>query len=101
MATYSEGPGNQNPNQVLELYKKIVEYLNHKVICGDTTGLLQWTTPPLRAGIIIQLVAIGLMRPQVAQSQLFFGSNKITMLICAISHVMVPICYMMHIDIAM
>ena len=72
MATYSEGPGNQNPNQVLELYRKIVEYLNRKVICGDTTGLLQWTTPPLRAGIIIQLVATGLMRPQVAQSQLFF-----------------------------
>ena len=68
MATYSEGLGNQNPNQVLELYRKIVEYLNRKVICGDTTGLLQWTTPPLRAGIIIQLVATGLMRPQVAQS---------------------------------
>ena len=72
MATYSEGPGNQNPNQVLEIYRKIVEYLNRKVICGDTTGLLQWTTPPLRAGIIIQFVATGLMRPQVAQSQLFF-----------------------------
>ena len=91
MATYSEGLGNQNPSQVLELYRKIVEFLNRKVICGNTTGFLQWTTPPLHAGIIIQLVAIGLMRPQVAQSQLFFGSNKITMLICAISHVKVPI----------
>ncbi|XP_050258055.1 senescence-associated carboxylesterase 101-like [Quercus robur] len=55
MATYSKGLGNQNPNQVLELYIKIVEFLNHKVICGDATGLLQWTTPPLCAGIIIQL----------------------------------------------
>ncbi|XP_065636242.1 senescence-associated carboxylesterase 101-like isoform X1 [Quercus suber] len=73
MATYSEGPGNQNSNQVLELYKKIVEFLNRKVICGDTTGLLQWTTPPLRAGIIIQLVAIGLMRPQSLQPQ---GQNN-------------------------
>ena len=44
MATYLEDSGNQNPNQVLELYRKIVEYLNRKVICGDTTRLLQWTT---------------------------------------------------------
>ncbi|KAK9997526.1 hypothetical protein SO802_022212 [Lithocarpus litseifolius] len=64
-ATYSEGPRNQNPNQVLELYGEIVEYLSRKVICRDTTRLLQWTTPPQRAGTIIQLEAIGLMRPQL------------------------------------
>ena len=76
MATYVEGPENQNPNQVLELYEKIVEYLNRKVICRDTTTLLQWTTPPQCADIInIQLVAIGLMRPQVAQSQLLIKYN--------------------------
>ena len=100
MATYLEDSGNQNPNQVLELYRKIVEYLNRKVICGDTTGLLQWTTPPLRACIIIQLVAInGLKQPQVAQSQLdFFRSNIITMLICDICHAMVHIWYMIHLN---
>ena len=76
MATYSEGLGNQNPSHVLELYRKIVEFLNRKVICGDTIGLLQWTTPPLHAGIIIQLVAIGLMRPQVNHN-FFFDQIKL------------------------
>ncbi|KAM4124986.1 hypothetical protein ACB094_01G274200 [Castanea mollissima] len=37
-ATYSEAPGNQNPNQVLELYREIVEYLNRKPQ-GQNNGL--------------------------------------------------------------
>nr|POE78286.1 senescence-associated carboxylesterase 101 [Quercus suber] len=74
MATYSEGPENQNPNQVLELYEKIVEYLSRKVICMDATRLLQWTTPQ-RADIInIQLAVIGLMGPP--QSLQLQGQNN-------------------------
>ncbi|KAK9997525.1 hypothetical protein SO802_022211 [Lithocarpus litseifolius] len=38
MATYSECPGNQNPNQILELYRKIVEYLNHKETEKPSSG---------------------------------------------------------------
>ncbi|XP_059455243.1 senescence-associated carboxylesterase 101-like [Corylus avellana] len=69
------GPGNQYPNQVnLEFfeYKNIVEQLHGNVMCKDSTTKLhdEWIAQPLQAGIITQLEAIGLGRPQVlAQSQ--------------------------------
>jgi hypothetical protein len=71
-ATYLEGPKNQNPNQVLELYEEIVKHLKLTKICKDTTQLIRWDTKSLQASIITQLEAIGLVRPQVVQLQLFF-----------------------------
>jgi hypothetical protein len=63
------GPGNEYPNQVLELfdYKNIVEQLNGNVICKDSTKVDERIAQPLQAGIITQLEAIGLGRPQVQQ----------------------------------
>ena len=37
----------------------------------DTTESFDWTTPPLRASIITQLAAIGLVPQQVTQLQFF------------------------------
>jgi hypothetical protein len=66
MATYSEGP-------VFD-YKNIVQQLKGNVICKDSTKVDEWIAQPLQAGIITQLAAVGLGRPQVAQSQISFGS---------------------------
>ena len=73
-AIYLESPENQNPNQVLELYEKIVKCLKLKEICKDTTKLVRGdtVTESLQANIITQLEAIGLVRPQVVQSFFFF-----------------------------
>jgi hypothetical protein len=76
-ATYLEGPKNQNPNQVLELYEEIVKHLKLTKICKDTTQLIRWDTKSLQASIITQLEAIGLVRPQVVQLQLFFFFFKL------------------------
>ena len=68
MVTSSGSPENQDPNKVFESYGTFVEHLNRKVLCKDTTdheSLTDWTTPTLRASIITQLVAIGLVRSQV------------------------------------
>ena len=43
-ATYSEGPKNPNPNQVLEFYEALVQHLNNKVICKDSTQLFKRNT---------------------------------------------------------
>ncbi|KAE8037094.1 hypothetical protein FH972_009717 [Carpinus fangiana] len=63
------GPRNEYHNQVLELfdYKNIVEQLNGNVICKDSTKVDERIAQPLQAGIITQLEAIGLGRPQVQQ----------------------------------
>ena len=41
LATYSEGPGNQNPNQLLDFYEAHVQHLNRNkviiLICKDAT----------------------------------------------------------------
>ncbi|KAK7842126.1 senescence-associated carboxylesterase 101 [Quercus suber] len=45
--------------------------ISTKVLCKDTTdheSLIDWTTPTLRAGIITQLAAIGLVRSQQLQN---------------------------------
>nr|XP_023873201.1 senescence-associated carboxylesterase 101-like [Quercus suber]POE84898.1 senescence-associated carboxylesterase 101 [Quercus suber] len=63
-ATYSRNPENQDPNLVFESYGAFAKDLNRKVIFMDTTESFDWTTPPLRAGIITQLVAIGLVPQQ-------------------------------------
>ena len=68
MVAYSGSLENQDPNKVFESYGTFVEHLNRKVLCKDTTdheSLTDWTTPTLRASIITQLVAIGLVRSQV------------------------------------
>ena len=65
---------NQDPNKVFESYGTFVKDLNRKVICKDTIdheSLIDWTTTPLRAGIITQLAAIELVQSQVTQLQLF------------------------------
>nr|XP_023895081.1 senescence-associated carboxylesterase 101-like isoform X1 [Quercus suber] len=70
MVAYSGSPENQDPNKVFESYGTFVEHLNCKVLCKDTTdheSLIDWTTPTLRAGIITQLAAIGLVRSQLLQ----------------------------------
>ncbi|XP_050271362.1 senescence-associated carboxylesterase 101-like [Quercus robur] len=62
---------NQDPNKVFESYGTFVKDLNRKVICKDTTddeSLIDWTTTPLRAGIITQLVTIGLVQSQQQQN---------------------------------
>ncbi|KAK4603820.1 hypothetical protein RGQ29_012366 [Quercus rubra] len=64
MATYSGNPENQDPNLVFESYRTFVKDLNHKVIFMGTTESFDWTTSPLRAGIITQLAAIGLVPQQ-------------------------------------
>ncbi|KAL0014240.1 hypothetical protein SO802_001309 [Lithocarpus litseifolius] len=64
MATYSGTPENQDPNLVFESYGTFVKDLNRKVIFMDTTESFDCTTPPLRAGIITQLAAIGLVPQQ-------------------------------------
>ncbi|XP_030968668.1 senescence-associated carboxylesterase 101-like [Quercus lobata] len=67
MAAYSGSPENQDPNKVFESYGTLVEHLNRKVLCKDATdheSLIDWTKGPLRAGIITQLAAIGLMQLQ-------------------------------------
>ncbi|KAB1223081.1 hypothetical protein CJ030_MR2G022316 [Morella rubra] len=69
-ATYSEVPGNQNPNQGLQFfdYAEVVRQLHRNEICKDSTTLvLQQDTQPLRAGISTQLVAIGLKQHQEQQ----------------------------------
>ena len=71
MATYSGNPENQDPNLVFESYGTCVKDFNRKVIFMDTTESFDWTTPPLRAGIITQLAAIGLVPQQVTQLQFF------------------------------
>ncbi|KAL4653572.1 hypothetical protein ACB092_01G313900 [Castanea dentata] len=63
-ATYSGSPGNQDPNPVFDVYGTFVKDINRKVICKDTTMLPERTTQPLRACIITQLVAIGLVPQQ-------------------------------------
>ncbi|XP_050282329.1 senescence-associated carboxylesterase 101-like [Quercus robur] len=66
-ATNSGTPENEDPNKVFESYGTFVKDLNRKVICKDTTdheSLIDWTTTPLRAGIITQLAAIGLVQSQ-------------------------------------
>nr|XP_023895082.1 senescence-associated carboxylesterase 101-like isoform X2 [Quercus suber]POE57794.1 senescence-associated carboxylesterase 101 [Quercus suber] len=71
MVAYSGSPENQDPNKVFESYGTFVEHLNCKVLCKDTTdheSLIDWTTPTLRAGIITQLAAIGLVRSQQLQN---------------------------------
>ena len=76
MATYSGSPENQDPNKVFESYGTFVEHLNRKVLCKDTTdheSLTDWTTTPLRAGIITKLAAIGLVQSQVTQLQFFLN----------------------------
>ena len=70
-ATYSGNPENQDPNLVFESYRTFVKDLNHKVIFMGTTESFDWTTSPLRAGIITQLAAIGLVPQQVTQLQFF------------------------------
>ena len=70
-ATYSGSPGNQDPNMVFKSYGTFVKNINRKVICKDTTHSFDWTTPPLRASIITQLAAIGLVPQQVTQLQFF------------------------------
>ncbi|KAM4072957.1 hypothetical protein ACB094_11G179100 [Castanea mollissima] len=70
-ATNSGTPKDQDPNKVFESYGTFVKDLNRKVICKDTTddeSLIDWTTTPFRAGIITQLVAIGLVQSQQPQS---------------------------------
>ncbi|KAL0014237.1 hypothetical protein SO802_001306 [Lithocarpus litseifolius] len=70
-ATISGTPENQDPNKVFEFYGTFVKDLNRKVICKDTTdheSLIDWTTTPLRAGIITQLAAIGLVQSQQQQN---------------------------------
>ncbi|XP_023895073.1 senescence-associated carboxylesterase 101 [Quercus suber] len=70
MAAYSGSPENQDPNKVFESYGTFVEHLNRKALYKDTTdheSLIDWTTPPLRAGIITQLAAIGLVQSQQSQ----------------------------------
>ncbi|XP_059452082.1 senescence-associated carboxylesterase 101-like isoform X2 [Corylus avellana] len=77
MANYSEGPG----NQVLEFfdYKNIVQQLKGNVICKDSTAVLdEWIAQPLQAGIITQLAAIGLGRPQQLQQQSIDMNKLIT-----------------------
>ncbi|XP_065617821.1 senescence-associated carboxylesterase 101 [Quercus suber] len=62
---------NQDPNKVFESYGTFVKDLNHKVIFKDATddeSLIDWTTTPLRAGIITQLVAIELVQSQQQQN---------------------------------
>ncbi|KAM4124983.1 hypothetical protein ACB094_01G274100 [Castanea mollissima] len=63
-ATYSGSPGNQDPNPVFDVYGTFVKDINRKVICKDTTMLPERTTQPLRACIITQLAAIGLVPQQ-------------------------------------
>nr|XP_023899074.1 uncharacterized protein LOC112010928 [Quercus suber] len=78
-ATNSGTPENEDPNKVFESYGTFVKDLNRKVICKDTTyheSLIDWTTTPLRAGIITQLAAIGLVQSQVSQLQLFLDQEK-------------------------
>ena len=72
METYSVSPENQNPNQVFELYENFVKDLRDKEIFKDTTQLVKWNTESFKAGIIIQLEAIRLVRPQVVQLQYIF-----------------------------
>ncbi|KAL4601099.1 hypothetical protein ACB092_11G247800 [Castanea dentata] len=70
-ATNSGTPKDQDPNKVFESYGTFVKDLNRKVICKDTTddeSLIDWTTTPFQAGIITQLVAIGLVQSQQPQS---------------------------------
>ncbi|KAK7826614.1 senescence-associated carboxylesterase 101 [Quercus suber] len=67
--TNSGTPENQDPNKVFESYGKFVKNLNCKVICkANDESLIDWTTTPLRAGIITQLVAIGLVQSQQQQN---------------------------------
>ncbi|KAL4601098.1 hypothetical protein ACB092_11G247800 [Castanea dentata] len=69
-ATNSGTPKDQDPNKVFESYGTFVKDLNRKVICKDTTddeSLIDWTTTPFQAGIITQLVAIGLVQSQLLQ----------------------------------
>jgi uncharacterized protein YejL (UPF0352 family) len=72
-ATYLEGPENQNPNQVLELYEEIIKRLQRKETCKDSTLVVRGdiVTESLQANIITELEAIGLVRPQVVSLQLF------------------------------
>uniref|UniRef100_A0A7N2KZ47 Senescence-associated carboxylesterase 101 n=1 Tax=Quercus lobata TaxID=97700 RepID=A0A7N2KZ47_QUELO len=67
-ATYSGSPGIQDPNMVFKSYGTFVKDINRKVICKDTTHSFDWTTPPLRASIITQLAAIGLVPQQQAHN---------------------------------
>ena len=73
-ATYSGSPRNQDPNPVFDVYGTFVKDINRKVICKDTTMLPERTTQPLRACIITQIVATGLMQPEVTQLQFFLDS---------------------------
>ncbi|KAL4639687.1 hypothetical protein ACB092_03G236500 [Castanea dentata] len=71
IATNSGTSENENPNKVFESYGTFVKDLNCKVICKDTTdheSLIDWTTTPLRAGIITQLAAVGLVQSQQQQN---------------------------------
>ncbi|KAM4132756.1 hypothetical protein ACJW30_01G276100 [Castanea mollissima] len=68
-ATYSGSPGNQDPNPVFDVYGTFVKDINRKVICKDTTMLPERTTQPLRACITTQIVATGLMQPELLQQQ--------------------------------
>ena len=70
-ATNSGTLENEDPNKVFESYGTFVKDLNRKVICKDHESLIDWTTTPLRAGIITQLAAIELVQSQVTQLQLF------------------------------
>ena len=72
METNSRTLENQDPNKVFESYGTFVKNLNSKVICkANDESLIDWTTTPLQASIITQLVAIGLVHSQVTQLQFF------------------------------
>lgn len=67
VATYTEGPGNQDCE--FFDYENIVQQLDRQVICKDNTKFDEWIAQPAHAGIVTQLAAIGLGQPQVAQCQ--------------------------------
>ena len=86
METNSRTLENQDPNKVFESYGTFVKNLNSKVICkANDESLIDWTTTPLQASIITQLVAIGLVQSQVTQVTILFGSYIIRMFIWAMS----------------
>ncbi|KAE8021591.1 hypothetical protein FH972_007467 [Carpinus fangiana] len=79
LETYSKGPENHYPNQVLEFfdYKNIVQQLKGNVICKDSRVVDEWIAQPLQAGIITQPAAIGLGRPQQQLQQQSIDMNKL------------------------